>query len=88
MVKRESLEGARVDALLRENELQLVPRGLGEPGRAFRADGDPINRGRRAQRAIGLDRDFEALVVQGVDQVGIDLEKRLAARQDHEPLTA
>ena len=41
-------------------------------------DADPVDASRRGDRSVGLDRDLEALRVQGLDQRGVELQHGLA----------
>ena len=83
MAEIEARERVRVDPLLRPDQLQLVARTLRQLGAGLGADADPVDPGRRGQRAVGLHRDFEAARVERVDQRRVELEHRLAAG-DHD----
>ena len=72
-------EVTRVDAGLRDHDLELVTTLDDKAGARFRADADPVEAGRREDRAIRLDRDFEPAVVQRIDQRRIELQQRFAA---------
>ena len=48
----------------------------------LRAHADPIQTGRRLDRAVGLDRYFEAGLVQRGDRALVELQQRLSARAD------
>src|SRR5262249_4662603 len=57
----------------------LADRMLGDLG----AHRDPVDPRRQLDAAVGLDGQLVAGGVQRRDQLGIDLERRLAAGQDH-----
>src|ERR1700724_3266199 len=58
----------RLQALLRENELQLGARVRNEWRACFWANAKPIETGRRGESAIGFDGDFEAPGMHRADQ--------------------
>src|SRR5216683_167357 len=74
----EVCEVVRVDAGLRDHDLELVTALDNEAAARFRADADPVESGRREDRAIRLHRDFEPAVVQRIDQRRIELQQRFA----------
>jgi hypothetical protein len=74
----------RIDSILREGELQLVPGPYGEPGAGFRADADPVNPRRRRQGPICLNRNLEARVVEGSDEGLVELKQGLSSRSDQQ----
>src|SRR5262249_59393665 len=64
---------------------QLVTAGEDEMRACLRAHADPVDAGRRHERAVGLDRDTEAVLVQRRDERAVELQQRLAAGADYEP---
>jgi len=78
------LKPFRFSTLLWENQLQLVTRLQDELRAGLRTDADPVDTWRRQERPVGLDRDLEAPVVQGNDQLRVELEERLSTRTDNE----
>src|SRR3954464_3789133 len=66
----EPLELCRCDAALRIDQLELVARTLLDRGPGFWADANPIESGGRFERAVGLDRDFEAEGGEGRGGIG------------------
>ena len=77
VLEREPLETLRFHPRLGENELQFIALALQKPGAGLGTDADPVDAARRRQRAVGLDRDLEAGVMEGIDQVLVELQQRL-----------
>jgi hypothetical protein len=69
----ERFEAGRVGVVLREDEFQLVAGALDERRAALRADADPVDAGRRGQRAVGFDGDLQPARVQSLDQRRVEL---------------
>uniref|UniRef100_A0A0N4ZLG9 LigA n=1 Tax=Parastrongyloides trichosuri TaxID=131310 RepID=A0A0N4ZLG9_PARTI len=84
MLEIEVLETVRHGQKLREDQLQLLTRGLNHGGVGLGADADPVDPVRRRQRAVAFDGDLEPPRVQGVDQRRVQLHQRLAAGADHQ----
>src|SRR5438067_11295354 len=62
---------------LPEDELQLVASRDDEVGLGLRAHADPIDAVGYGQRAVRLDGDLEAAVMQRVDERRVELQQRL-----------
>src|SRR5687768_14665384 len=80
----ERLESLGHRRRLRKDELQLVARREHEWCVRLRADADPVDARRCALRAVRLDRDLEAGVVQRRDELLVELQQRLATGADDE----
>ena len=73
--------GLRRGICLRVDQLQLMAPPHHEVGAGFRADANPVHALGRLDGAIGLDADFEAGIVQCVDQGRIHLQPGLVCQQ-------
>src|SRR5438046_1826801 len=85
MVEVIRLKGLGLCSWLRVDELQFVPASEDRLGSGFRANADPVEAGWGLERAICLDRDFEAARMQRGDSGFVKLEQGLAAGADDEP---
>jgi hypothetical protein len=83
-IEAQVLVAGRVDARLREDELEFRPGGLGQRLIALRADADPVETGGRGQGAVALHRHLEAAGVEGGDQGRVELQQGLAPGADHQ----
>ena len=86
MAEIPAFELGRIDSVLGPDQLQFVARALDDLGPGLGADADPVEPADRRQRAVGLDRDSEAALVQRVDQRAVELKHRLAAGHHRQPL--
>src|ERR1700733_6741283 len=68
---------------LRVNQFEFMASAYRKLRAGLGADADPVHAVRRLDRAIGLDPDAEAMPVQRIDQVSIDLQQRFATGQYH-----
>jgi hypothetical protein len=84
VLKVETLELFWWRTRLREDELEFLTRGLPKLGAGFGTDADPINLGRRRQRAIGLDSRKKLPGAHRIEQFRVELEQRFAAGEDDE----
>src|SRR6516164_3350222 len=82
-VKMSEVEG--VEPHLRHDDLELVAVFDNEPGAGLGTDADPVEPRQRENRAVGLDRNLKAALVQRIDQQRIELKQRLAAGADDKP---
>ena len=73
-----------VDAILGENDLQLVTTLKDQRHPSLRAHAEPINSCRRWPRAVRLDSDSEAHIMESVHKIVIHLEKGLSSCTDNE----
>src|SRR5689334_14807374 len=71
---------------LRIHDLELVAGSLHDRRAGLGTHADPVEPSGSGDRAVSFDGDFEALGVEAVDQRGIELEQRLAARDHDEAL--
>ena len=69
------LEGLGDCAFLRVDEFQLVATSQDRLGACLWTHAHPIERSRRFERAVGLDRDLEAACVEGGDRGLVELEQ-------------
>src|SRR5687768_3520106 len=76
----------RIQTRLRPDQLELVAASLDHIRTGLGADTDPVNAGRRGDRAVGLYGDLEAAGVERLDQRRIELEKRLPASDDDQAM--
>src|SRR5262249_51635556 len=86
MVELITLEPLRLRTSLREDELQFVPVHQDRFGTCLRADADPVDARGRFERAVRLDRHLEAARVKRVNRRFVELQQRLTAGADDEPL--
>ena len=86
VIEVEPLEFRRRDAVLREDELQLVAGALPDRGAGFRAHADPVESRWSLERAVRFDGNLEAEVVETVDQRRIELQEWLTACDHNEAL--
>lgn len=84
VLKVESLEVFRRRARLRKNKLQFLTRGLTKFGIRLGADADPVECGRRNERAVGLDGGEKSSRAHGIDELRVELQQRFAAGEDDE----
>ncbi|KAG0163919.1 hypothetical protein DFQ28_009441 [Apophysomyces sp. BC1034] len=70
--------------VLRNHDFQLIASCDDELGIDLRAHADPVDARQHRQCAVGLDRDFEPLSMQRIDQRGIELQHRFAAGANDE----
>src|SRR6185312_14562194 len=84
--ERQVRERFRWHVVLRIDQLQLVSVLQPEAVAALGTDAQPVDAGRRLERAVGLDRDLEAARMELLDQRRIDLQQRLAAGQHDEAM--
>ena len=74
------------NALLRIDQLQLVPAALHQRCAGLGADADPIHPVRRGNRSVGFDGNLKIALVQRGDQLRIQLQQRFATGADDEAL--
>src|SRR5664280_1017063 len=79
----ETGEGRRHGAGLRIDQFEFVALPDHEFGAGLGADADPVDAVGHLDRAVGFEADREAAGMQRIDQVGVHLQQRLAAGQDH-----
>lgn len=72
-----------VETSLWHHHLEFIALCLNDGVARFRADTDPVEPGRRLNRAIGLYPDFKAETVKRLDQGCVELQQRLSTRHDH-----
>ncbi len=82
MFERKLDKRCEVESLLWHDDLQLIPEHLAQRCAGLWADADPVDAFGQLDGAIGFNGDLEALVMQGVDQLGINLQQRFATGQD------
>src|SRR5207249_603250 len=82
VAKRKPLIPLRFCAELREHELEFVALPKDQVGAGLRTHANPVDTRRRDPGAVRLDRDLEALTVEGLNQLLIELEERLASGAD------
>jgi N-glycosylase/DNA lyase len=78
----ETHQGVEVETILRKHYFQFVTAALEELGPGFGRDAHPVNANRHGVCAVRLDGDGKAHGVEGVDELGVELQGRLAARAD------
>src|SRR5437868_10814559 len=88
LVEGHRLELRRVKFRLRIHELQLVAATKHQFGPRLRTHANPIEARWRLPRSVRLDGDLEAERMQGIDNWGIELQQRLAARTHDETALA
>ena len=81
------LQRCRVDSLLRPDQLELVAALLDDIRSRLRADAQPVDSLDRGQGAVALDGHPEGPIVKRLDQFEVYLKHRIAAGDDHEPLS-
>src|SRR5438270_13616054 len=86
VIERPAFQLLRLNPLLRSDQLELSTLALDDLGPRLWADTDPVEARDRGKRAVGLDRDAKATLVQRSNQCLIELEHRLPARTHHQPL--
>src|SRR5207302_9719663 len=69
-------------------ELELLARPNAKLRPRFRAHADPVEAGGRLDRAVRLDRDGKAALVQGIEQGTVGLQQRLATGEHDESMLA
>ena len=80
----ERLEGGRINAGLRVDQLELVAGVLFELCAGLGADADPVETGRRGDSAVGFNGNLKATCVKSVDKRSIELEQRLTTGANDE----
>ena len=86
--KGERFEALGLGAVLRVHQLELVTLHLAQRRARLGTDAQPIDVCWRALRAVGLDRDLEALVMQRVDRGVVELQQGFAAGAHDEGVLA
>ena len=87
VVEGEVRELLRQRVVLRIDQLQFVALLDHQFARGLRADADPVDAGGRRDRAVGLDRDLEAAIVQRANEIVVHLQQWLAASQHTQAIT-
>src|ERR1700692_4100872 len=84
MRKGEALEAGGIDAVLGEDELELVAMDERQTRVGLGTDANPVEPVGRRASAVGLNRDGETLGMEGIDESAIELQQRLAPGADDE----
>src|SRR3982750_1422927 len=85
MPKLEMLVPGRLASHLGKHQLELVPTPHHQLGASLGAHTEPVDATGRLDRSIGFDCDFEPSPVEGLDQLAVELQQRLATGTHHEP---
>ena len=74
MAKRQALEVGGRRIALRVDQLDLIAGGLQQFRTCLGANADPIDADGSRNCSVGFDRNFEAVPVQGIDQLRVKLK--------------
>src|SRR3954447_8327272 len=85
MPEPQLFEGGWLGASLRKHQLELLTLSHHQLGAGLGTYAQPVDPNWRLDRAIGLNRHFEAVPVQRVQQGRIDLEEGFSTGTDHKP---
>jgi hypothetical protein len=76
----------RLQAFLFDYQLQFVARAKDKLPTSLRTDADPIDTRWRGLCPIGFNGDRKVVIVQRRNKFGVELQERLSARADNEPV--
>src|SRR4051812_47473207 len=87
MLEVKVLHIGRRNPRLREHQLELIPGRQDEIGAFLGTDAEPVDPWWRGLSSIGFDGDFEAALMQLIDQRPVELQQRLPPGADDERIS-